>query len=151
MLTEKTGDLFTSDAPAIGHGVNVVGVMGAGVAKIVRENYPDVFDHYSGECRQAKLWPGEFNGLLTTHPNSDKMVTILNLASQDIPGANATYRWTMQSINYALYHCRLAGFAKLAIPRIGCGIGGLSWEVLKPMLGILVLAYPDVELEVWSL
>lgn len=151
MLIEKTGDLFSSGAPAIGHGVNVVGVMGAGVAKIVRENYPDVFNHYATECLRSNLAPGEFNGLLTTHPNSDKMVTILNLASQDSPGANATYEWTLQSINYALYHCRSVGFAKLAIPRIGCGIGGLSWEVLKPMLGVLVLAYPDVELEVWSL
>lgn len=151
MLTEKTGDLFSTDAPAIGHGVNVDGIMGAGVAKIVRENYPSVFEYYFKECAQKNLLPGEMNGWLTTHPNSDKMVIIFNLASQDRPGANATYEWTVQSVNSALYYCRQLGYTKLALPRIGCGIGGLSWEVLKPMLGVLAIAYPEIELEIWSL
>ena len=151
MLTEKTGDLFSTDAPAIGHGVNVDGIMGAGVAKIVRDRYPSAYSYYADQCEKGLLEPGEMNGWLTAHPDSKKMVVIYNLASQDRPGPNAKYEWTMQSVNSALHNCRALGYTKLALPRIGCGIGGLSWEVLKPMLSVLTIAYPDIELEIWSL
>jgi O-acetyl-ADP-ribose deacetylase (regulator of RNase III) len=32
VIVERTGDLLTSECPAVGHGVNTLGSMGAGIA-----------------------------------------------------------------------------------------------------------------------
>jgi O-acetyl-ADP-ribose deacetylase (regulator of RNase III) len=37
MFKEIEGDLFNSDAQALAHGVNIRGVMGAGIAKPFKE------------------------------------------------------------------------------------------------------------------
>lgn len=42
-----TGNVLDSDAPIIAHQVNCMGVMGAGVAKCIREKYPDIMFTYS--------------------------------------------------------------------------------------------------------
>lgn len=42
----KEGNVFDSDADIICHQVNCQGVMGSGVAKEVRERYPEVYYAY---------------------------------------------------------------------------------------------------------
>lgn len=42
MIKHIKGDIFQSSADVILHQVNCQGVMGSGVAKQVREKYPDV-------------------------------------------------------------------------------------------------------------
>ncbi len=38
------GDLFATDIKTIVHGCNAQGVMGSGVAKSIRENFPKAYD-----------------------------------------------------------------------------------------------------------
>lgn len=45
-LIYKSGDLFSTKDKAIAHGCNTMGVMGSGVAKIVKEKYPFAFNGY---------------------------------------------------------------------------------------------------------
>ena len=42
----KEGNVFDSDADIICHQVNCQGVMGSGVAKEVRERFPNVYEQY---------------------------------------------------------------------------------------------------------
>ena len=44
------GDIFDSNADAIVHQVNCQGVMGAGVARQVRDKYPNVYVEYRALC-----------------------------------------------------------------------------------------------------
>ena len=46
-----TGNVLDSDAPIIAHQVNCQGVMGAGVAKCIREKYPDIMTDYVRWCQ----------------------------------------------------------------------------------------------------
>ena len=47
-------NLFESDAPIFCHSVNCLGVMGSGVAKSVREIFPDVYEQYREICVKNK-------------------------------------------------------------------------------------------------
>ena len=50
MIKIIDGDLLSSSAEIIAHQVNCQGKMGSGVAKQIREKYPEVFMHYKHIC-----------------------------------------------------------------------------------------------------
>lgn len=110
------GDLFAPQNTTIGHGVNTFGVMGAGIAKRFKELYPDNFLLYTELCKNGTLKPGM---VLVTE---EKGRIIVNLASQDYPGPCARLEWIKQGLDKFLE----LGYTSLALPWIGCGIGGLN-------------------------
>ena len=138
------GDLFTSTADAIGHGVNCKGVMGAGIAKQFRARYPDMYQEYRRICAEGLLLPGEI------HTYTSPGVRVINIASQEHPGPNANLYWLTTGVASALLYCKMQGLTTLALPRIGCGIGGLAWDDVYLALDNLT-AMTVVRLEVWTL
>ena len=139
----KYGDLFTTDEQVIGHGVNTKGVMGAGVAAIVRDKFPETYRAYKYDCMWGLLVPGE----AAPGPHENGKV-IMNIASQMNPGPNATYTLLERSMVFAVGLLRSAGIKSMAIPQIGCGIGGLEWDSVKSILDYIEDKY-DFEFEVW--
>lgn len=146
-LELHTGDMFTSDATALGHGVNCRGAMGAGVAKIIRARYsPAMFADYHAACQSGALRPG-----MTRMWSGDaRMPLLANIASQNLPGPHAELDLLDSAIRAALAAVEIAGLDRLAIPRIGCGIGGLNWPQVYEVL-LAATADSSVVLEVWSL
>src|SRR5271167_114181 len=48
-------DITTVDEGIIAHGCNCQGVMGSGVARFLRDKYPQIFPYYQDLCGQANL------------------------------------------------------------------------------------------------
>jgi len=57
MIVERTGNLFTSHCPALGHGVNTLGSMGVGIALEFHRRWPAMYAAYRDECRSGRLQP----------------------------------------------------------------------------------------------
>jgi O-acetyl-ADP-ribose deacetylase (regulator of RNase III) len=72
----RTGDVFASTCPALGHGVNTLGSMGAGIAVEFRRRWPAMYRAYVQECRSGRLQPG---GIFVFQA-ADRL--IVNLATQ---------------------------------------------------------------------
>jgi O-acetyl-ADP-ribose deacetylase (regulator of RNase III) len=142
-LILRTGDMFTSDAPALAHGVNIAGVMGAGVAKFVKQKFPDAFLEYRTACWTGQLRPGG------VHIFDEGFPVIYNVASQDLPGPHAKLTWLDTGIRAALTHADLNELSVIALPRIGCGIGGLDWADVEPVLRAAARDH-YTDLEVWE-
>lgn len=142
-LIYKKGDLFTSEAPAIGHGVNIYGRMGAGIAKRFRDEYPAMYEDYRRICEDGDLDAG---GLMVwTDPDTGKI--IFNIASQDKPGAYADIMWLASGLDAAMTHADKLGLDRIALPMIGTGIGGLPEELVKSFVrGIAEAHTADIEL-----
>ena len=141
-----TGDLLTSRMEAIGHGCNTFGVMGAGVAKVIRGIYPQVFAPYAAACAAKIFVPGS---MLPIKVNESRWV--LNMASQDAPGPNARLDWLSESIDAAFSFVQEQGLSGFAIPRIGAGIGGLLWADVLCEIETVAARYPRVIIEIWTL
>lgn len=149
-MIERTGNLFDTDCKIIGHGVNVDGKMGAGIAAQFRDKFPRNYQNYRNDCLNNMLHPGSLNGMV------ENGVVILNFASQDRPGAHAKYKWLFGSLydGFVLME-RDEGLVKsygdtIAIPEIGCGIGGLEW----PKAAVVIKTVEELfdykfEFEVW--
>lgn len=128
MVILLEGNLFDSDAPALGHGVNCAGVMGAGVAKTFRELYPHNYENYRAACQRKQLKPGQ------VHVNFEHSKYILNMATQNMPGSDATYPRLFEAALNAAEGAVAKGIDRVAIPEIGSGIGGLDWIAVKALL-----------------
>jgi O-acetyl-ADP-ribose deacetylase (regulator of RNase III) len=145
-MTEHQGDLFTSNTDAIGHGVNCQGLMGAGIARKFRELWPDMYNEYKKLCQEGLLRPGQIYPYRTYASG-----VVINIATQEYPGPDANYVWLERGVNNALAFCEERGLTSLALPRLGCGIGGLDWNLVRDSLERAAENYSKVDLEVWSL
>lgn len=143
-MIEYEGDLFDAHTFAIGHGVNCRGLMGAGIAKAFRSRYPKMYWEYRLLCEEGLLKPGQIFPWAAGNP------VVINIASQEYPGPDAKIHWLEHGIESALQYCRERELESLAIPRIGCGIGGLKWLDVHDALLRADGEYPDVRLEVWT-
>lgn len=124
ILEIRKGDLFAAENTIIGHGVNIMGVMGAGIAKTFHKLFPDNFLVYQDICKQKLLKPGMVLVM------EEKGRVIANIASQDYPGPCARIEW----IKEGLVKFHNLGYTSITLPWIGCGIGGLNKEDVKKVL-----------------
>jgi O-acetyl-ADP-ribose deacetylase (regulator of RNase III) len=126
MISYKTGDLMDAEESAIAHGCNTQGLMGAGVARLVRDQHPDVYDIYRAACRSGDFIVGTSLGVWAEPINGpDRLV--YNLGTQRHPGADATAWGIFLSFANMAEDAHFRGVNAIAIPRIGAGIGGMKW------------------------
>lgn len=129
------------------HGCNSRGVMGAGVAKLIRDRYPRVFNEYKRFCGSIYCRPGRN---VYTHENFSEFPVghwgrpmrkdgyIISCITQGSYG-----RSEKQYVNYdALKEC-IQGIDefciekdinRVAMPKIGAGLGGGDWNKISKII-----------------
>jgi O-acetyl-ADP-ribose deacetylase (regulator of RNase III) len=135
------GDIFLTDCNSIGHGINCMGKMGAGIALEIRNKYPDTYKWYKFLFDSGQLSPGNVYAYI------DKKV-IFNLSSQKYYGRRAGVKYAsieniekcfkklpklINNINESLKEKNREPINGIAFPRIGCSLGGLTWEEVNPI------------------
>lgn len=112
----RVGDILTYDGKYIVQGVNTLGVMGAGLAKQIRDTYPKVWDVY----RTKKLKLGDVFGV-----DCGKHI-ILNIATQaELGRYKKPFNYTAFTVGLDKINSSFSG--PVAFPAIGCGLGGGDW------------------------
>lgn len=135
----RVADLFSdSELPALAHGCNCVGSMGRGIAVEFRRRWPAMYDAYRIECKQGRFKPGDV--FVWTSGNK----TILNLATQPVPGPSARLDYIEASLRKAIGIAESRGIAVIGMPRIGAGYGGLDWPDVKRVITAIGAATPVV-------
>lgn len=122
MLICKEGDIFEQQVEAIVNPVNCVGVMGKGLALEFKKRYPKNFLDYKIHCDCNRL----DEGLL--HVYRENGMIIVNFPTK--------YHWrdksNLSTIVTGLINLRIwiieNNIQSIAIPKLGCGLGGLSWD-----------------------
>lgn len=151
-LTHHTGNLFDSQAPALGHGVNTKGSMGAGIAAQFAQRYPYMYQAYKRRCDNNLFTPGT-NWMYLARQESYEPLNgwrwIANIASQEYPGPGATISHLTHALLDALQDAEDLNLHTLAIPRIGSGIGGLNEQDALEVFEVLANGSP-VNLELWT-
>lgn len=141
-----TGDIFTTKMPAIAQGVNLRGVMGGGIAKLIADRFPEILPEYKQACYSRTLTGGGMLPTLTHIPG----FYILNLASQDNLGRDARLPWVESSMRLAVEWAAANFLEGFAVPRIGAGIGGLEWDDVRGTIEDIAND-ANVHVEMWSL
>lgn len=148
-LTHKTGDMFTTYAPALAHGVNTQGVMGAGIALEFKRRFPGMYEEYKTICANGSFHPGEAYAYEAGTGQLGAKLWVYNIASQEFPGANARMDLLEWGLNAVFMHADANGVKTIAFPRIGSGIGGLDEAEVEALIERTV-SFFDVNVELWS-
>ena len=152
MIIFKKEDLTKAPRGIIAHGVNCQGAMGSGVAKAIRERWPAVYDAY--KCITPK--PIEALGNV-------QMVNVSETASLFVANCFTQFNYGRDGKKYANADAikealnRVYSWADefrldVHIPKIGCGLGGLSWEDdVYPIIEELDNKYSHVDTYVYEI
>lgn len=147
-FTIKYGDMFAEvDKGFIVHGCNAQGVMGSGVAKIIRDKYPTAYQVYRSQDPHYIL--GE---VIPAKINDD--LVIINAITQDLYGVNqvhADYDAIRQALKGSLHVATSRIFsapAELHMPFIGAGLGGGDPDTIAAIMGE-VLAGASIPATLW--
>lgn len=139
MINHVNGDIFKSDADIIIHQVNCQGVMGSGVAKQVKDKYPNVYSSYRVMCESRTSQELLGNVLLVNTleyiSNGKRIRMIANFFSQDNYGNNGVFT-DYNAFRECLEYMRDEyNNYSMAIPYlIGCRRGGGDWDIVYKMI-----------------
>lgn len=135
MIVYRKANLFDSHAEALVNTVNCVGVMGKGIAHQFARAFPKMAAAYAKDCRAGIVLLGEVRCY------EDVGKTIINFPTKGHWRAGSR----LQDIEEGLTSLRNVILSRhiysIAVPPLGCGNGGLSWDDVKP----LIVSALDVE------
>lgn len=144
MVTFVKGDIFKSPSQVLTNVVNCVGVMGKGVALEFKSRYPQMFYDYKAKCAQGNVKPG--------HPYlwEDDSAQVLNFPTKRHWRDQSLIHDVDAGLRYLADSYDSMGIQSIAMPALGCGLGGLSWSDVKPLIVKHLGAIPDLDVYVYE-
>ena len=137
----KTGEIFSSNCEILTNPINSVGIMGAGLALEFKKRYAStgMMSFYQTACKTGYLKPGA-RPLLWRAPMEYAPKDSPTLLIQSVLLFPTKSHWNDKSnladIRNSLLAMQTMSFPDfgLALPMIGCGLGGIRKEDLRPVL-----------------
>jgi O-acetyl-ADP-ribose deacetylase (regulator of RNase III) len=126
------GNLLESPEEAIVNAVNTVGVMGKGLALAFKQHYPENFRLYSMACKAGEVAIGKM--FVTQNPELVGPRWIVNFPTKQDWRQPSKLEWIESGLDDLGKVVVANGIRSIAIPRLGCGLGGLPWEQVRPLL-----------------
>lgn len=135
MIHEVEGDILLTGAQVIAHGLAANDPMNQGLALALHERYPAMHKDFHHWCHQAHPKPGE----AWMWGGADN-VRIVNLITQEggYGSSKQPGKASEINVNHALRALKKIikkeNFTSVALPKLATGVGGLSWEHVRPLI-----------------
>lgn len=150
-IVEHKGDLLAVPEGLIVHGCNTLGVMGAGIAKAIKAQYPSVYHEYRRVFEKSGLHLGQTILVPVAWHEAVPSKIFVNAMTQDRlaqrPGevvvSYAAISKAFQSVREEAQKRNLA----VHFPLIGCGLAGGDWSEVSTLIEEAL--GPDVEMHLW--
>lgn len=122
------GDIFESNCEALVNAVNCVGKMGKGLALQFKKRFPEMFLDYQSACR-AGLRPGTMH----VWSKSENPKYIINFPTKDdlSPSKIEYVKDGLVALEKIVKELKIKS---IALPALGCGLGGLRWGQVQNLL-----------------
>lgn len=128
MLSYLKGDLLSSPAQVLVNTVNIVGVMGKGIALQFKNKYPEMFKSYQHVCEKHMLDVGK----LYLWKSPEKWVLMFPTKKHWRNPSKIEY--IESGLRKFADNYEHLGIESIAFPKLGCGNGNLEWNVVKPIM-----------------
>lgn len=150
-VTFKTGDLFLDKSDALVNTVNCVGVMGKGVALEFKHRWPENYKVYKKACDAKELRPGRMLIFeLTNLFGKNEPKFIVNFPTKDHWRAKSKLEYISKGLDALVSDIRKYRIKSIALPPLGCGNGGLDWNIVRPMILERLSELEDVNVSIYG-
>lgn len=132
MIKYKSGNIFEEKSEAIVNTVNCMGIMGRGIALQFKKNYPANFNAYASACKQNEVKPGEmfiFETDIGCNPQY-----IINFPTKRHWRAKSRLEDIKSGLHALAKVIEERNIKSIAIPPLGCGLGGLNWPEVRQLI-----------------
>ena len=145
MIKITHGNLLKAKVEALVNTVNTEGAMGKGIAAQFKRAYPPMFDKYSSDCAAGLVEIGKMHvvdlGGLVGGPR-----WIINFPTKKHWRAKSKIGDIRAGLADLVSTVRRLDIKSIAIPPLGCGYGGLSWQDVRPLIEEAMSQLPETEI-----
>ena len=149
MIRFVQGDLFAFGSQALVNPVNCVGVMGKGLALQFRRRFPANFDAYREACTRREVRLGR---CFVFDAAAGRPRFVVNFPTKRHWRDRSRIEDIAAGLDDLVGILDRRAIGSIAVPPLGCGLGGLPWprvrclllDRLAPCKGVSILAYEPV-------
>lgn len=134
MIKYVTGNFFDYDANIRVNTVNCVGVMGAGSALQFKNKYPEMYKEYAKECKLGRVKIGLPHVWHENEMFNQNDTTIINFPTKDHWKNPSEYEYIEKGLVWLRNYLLDKEDIVITLPALGCGHGGLDWNIVKSLL-----------------
>lgn len=131
VICPSEGSIFDCKAQALVNPVNCVGVAGAGLAKVFKEKFPKDHKLYVKGCKGGLLVPGSVSISITGQKQPEYIVSFPTKKHWKEKSELKHIELGLESL---VVWANLTGIKSIAIPALGCGLGGLNWNEVRVLI-----------------
>ena len=125
MIEYVCGNLFDAEVEAITNAVNCVGIMGKGIALEFKQRYPDAFAAYKQQCDTGQIRLRQVFIFDRGETQSPRYIVHFPTKRHWRDSSQIEDIETgLRSLVSELHRMQIDS---IAIPALGCGLGGLEW------------------------
>jgi O-acetyl-ADP-ribose deacetylase (regulator of RNase III) len=135
------GDILAAEAEALVNTVNCVGVMGRGIALHFKHAYPANFKAYAAACRRGEVKPGQ---MLVFETGRMAPRWIINFPTKRHWRGKSRIEDIQHGMDALVREIRARDIRSIAIPPLGSGLGGLSWQEVRPIIDRALAEVPEL-------
>jgi O-acetyl-ADP-ribose deacetylase (regulator of RNase III) len=129
MLEYRAGDILQADVEVLVNTVNCVGIMGRGIALQFKQAFPDNFKAYAAACKRKEVQLGHIFVYATAQLTNPRY--IVNFPTKQHWRDKSDLVDIKAGLQDLAIFMRKQQIKSIAIPPLGCGLGGLQWVDVK--------------------
>jgi len=143
MVQITRGNLLEAEADALVNTVNCVGYMGKGIALQFKQAFPSNFKAYEAAVEAEEVAPGR----MLVFENSQLLQPryIINFPTKRHYRGKSRIEDIVTGLRALIEEVRRLRIQSIAVPPLGCGLGGLDWGEVRPMIEAAFSDLPDVQ------
>ena len=141
----SNGDIFKSKCEALVNPVNIKGIMGKGLALAFKTKYPAHFENYKRACQNGEMTTDK---VLAYQEKNGPM--IICLATKADWRDSSKMEYVSAGLDDLVKQIKTLGIRSVAIPKLGCGLGGLDWNKVRPLIVEKLSALDGINVEIYE-
>lgn len=111
--------------------------MGKGLALQVKKAFPDAFAAYARACEAGEVRVGRMHVVPRVAPPR----FIINFPTKQHWRQPSQLSFVRDGLRDLIEQLRVLGITSIAVPPLGCGLGGLAWSDVRPLI---IAAFDEV-------
>ncbi len=149
MIKFTKGNIINADIEALINTVNCVGIMGKGLALQFKMAFcKEYFIDYQRACKNKKLVPGKVL-VWNTHKSVNPKY-IINFPTKLDWREKSNYEYIENGLESLKEEIKKLNIRSIAIPPLGCSLGGLKWEKVKNIIIKSLSDFDDVDIFIYE-